>query len=332
MDKVRPAALPSADGVAQVSKPAVSRVSKPANRCQHQARRRIPRPADLEVGDTAGLETCATDEADPGARTLSMHFLLPSSTMTALLRAAAGERRNRRHLQAKAQLGPGPAPAQSSASTQEFNATGIGRKDAMRKIPKLLASLRPMPFALKIPPVLGFPTLSPSGRLAALSSAEGVARVSKPAVSRVSKPANRCPHQAGLRIPRPADLEGGDTAGLETCATYEADPGARTLSMHLLLPSSTMTALLQAAAGAMKKSGQTHHLDSYCRTSVTLISVIIGNLRRLSVIYGDLRFFFCKAINAQSENMLRRNPATASFSSRRMITISKILPDLSRLL
>src|SRR5947209_12035705 len=83
MDKVRPAALPSADGVAQVSKPAVSRVSKPANRCQHQARRRIPRHADLEVGDTAGLETCATYKADPGVRTLSMHFLLPSSKITA---------------------------------------------------------------------------------------------------------------------------------------------------------------------------------------------------------------------------------------------------------
>ena len=40
--------------VAQVSKPAVSRVSKPAD---------APKggdPADLEVGDTAGLETCAT--------------------------------------------------------------------------------------------------------------------------------------------------------------------------------------------------------------------------------------------------------------------------------
>src|SRR5947209_19746134 len=85
----RPAALPSAEGVAQVSKPAVSRVSKPANRCQYQARRRIPRHADLEVGDTAGLETCATYEAEPGARTLSMHFLLPPSQMTALLRAAA---------------------------------------------------------------------------------------------------------------------------------------------------------------------------------------------------------------------------------------------------
>src|SRR5947209_16082005 len=64
----RPAALPSAEGVAQVSKPAVSRVSKPANRCQYQVRRRIPRHADLEVGDTAGLETCATYEADPGPR------------------------------------------------------------------------------------------------------------------------------------------------------------------------------------------------------------------------------------------------------------------------
>jgi hypothetical protein len=41
--------------VAQTSKSAVSRVSKPANapRCVTSA--------DLEVGDTAGLETCATN-------------------------------------------------------------------------------------------------------------------------------------------------------------------------------------------------------------------------------------------------------------------------------
>src|SRR5947209_581013 len=163
------ALLPTAGAVAQVSKPAVSRVSKPAHGCQYQARLRLPRPAALEVVDTAGLETCATCEADPGARTLSMHFLLPSPKVTALLPTAGG-----------------------------------------------------------------------------------IAQVSKPAVSRVSKPANRCQHQAGRRIPRHADLEVGDTAGLETCATYEAHPGARTLSMH--------------------------HLGSYCRTSVRLISVIIGDL------------------------------------------------------
>ncbi len=41
-------------GVAQTSKSAVSRVSKPARAATDQ------RPADLEIGDTAGLETCAT--------------------------------------------------------------------------------------------------------------------------------------------------------------------------------------------------------------------------------------------------------------------------------
>ena len=39
--------------VAQTSKSAVSRVSKPANHASSH-------PADLEIGDTAGLETCAT--------------------------------------------------------------------------------------------------------------------------------------------------------------------------------------------------------------------------------------------------------------------------------
>jgi len=40
--------------VAQTSKSAVSRISKSADF------RTFPSPADLEVGDTAGLETCAT--------------------------------------------------------------------------------------------------------------------------------------------------------------------------------------------------------------------------------------------------------------------------------
>src|SRR5690349_23782184 len=47
-------------GVAQVSKPAVSRVSKPAGCLNVESCRIIAWPADLEVGDTAGLETCAT--------------------------------------------------------------------------------------------------------------------------------------------------------------------------------------------------------------------------------------------------------------------------------
>src|SRR5207302_2216855 len=44
----------AATEVAQTSKSAVSWVSKPANRAP------LPSPADLEIGDTAGLETCAT--------------------------------------------------------------------------------------------------------------------------------------------------------------------------------------------------------------------------------------------------------------------------------
>src|SRR5437763_16929602 len=46
--------------VAQVSKPAVSRVSKPADALNWSGPIVLPRTADLEVGDTAGLETCAT--------------------------------------------------------------------------------------------------------------------------------------------------------------------------------------------------------------------------------------------------------------------------------
>ena len=46
--------------VAQTSKSAVSRVSKPACLTQFNAHWNIGYPADLEVGDTAGWETCAT--------------------------------------------------------------------------------------------------------------------------------------------------------------------------------------------------------------------------------------------------------------------------------
>ena len=44
-------------------------------------------------------------------------------------------------------------------STQELNAEGIRRKDATETISKLFASLRPMPFALKIAPPWKLPTL-----------------------------------------------------------------------------------------------------------------------------------------------------------------------------
>jgi ferredoxin/coenzyme F420-reducing hydrogenase delta subunit len=47
------------DGVAQTSKSAVSQVSKPA------APGMSSRAADLEIGDTAGLETCATKPGEP---------------------------------------------------------------------------------------------------------------------------------------------------------------------------------------------------------------------------------------------------------------------------
>src|SRR5947209_14331889 len=96
----RAAALPSAEGVAQVSKPAVSRVSKPANRCQYQVRRRIPRHADLEVGDTAGLETCATYEADPGPRLSEPQRLVMPKRL---------------RLQGKPRLGGGRAAARRAA-------------------------------------------------------------------------------------------------------------------------------------------------------------------------------------------------------------------------
>jgi hypothetical protein len=51
---------PAAITVAQISKSAVSQVSKPAKAVAARERRVNRRRADLEIGDTAGLETCAT--------------------------------------------------------------------------------------------------------------------------------------------------------------------------------------------------------------------------------------------------------------------------------
>jgi hypothetical protein len=47
-------------GVSQVSKPAVSQSFQPADAATLGTRLNIQRRADLEVGETAGLETCAT--------------------------------------------------------------------------------------------------------------------------------------------------------------------------------------------------------------------------------------------------------------------------------
>jgi len=47
-------------GVAQTSKSAVSQVPKPASASKSQPRLNHEPPADLEVCDTAGWETCAT--------------------------------------------------------------------------------------------------------------------------------------------------------------------------------------------------------------------------------------------------------------------------------
>jgi hypothetical protein len=49
--------------VAQTSKSAVSRISKSAAAATACACWKLERPADWEVGDTAGLETCATAQA-----------------------------------------------------------------------------------------------------------------------------------------------------------------------------------------------------------------------------------------------------------------------------
>jgi CO/xanthine dehydrogenase Mo-binding subunit len=50
--------------VAQTSESAVSQVSKPASATNADALSKFGRRADLEIGDTAGLETCATQEND----------------------------------------------------------------------------------------------------------------------------------------------------------------------------------------------------------------------------------------------------------------------------
>lgn len=52
---------PAASDVAQTSQSAVAQVSQPANHPTFRPTPSLRRAADLEVGDTAGLETCATE-------------------------------------------------------------------------------------------------------------------------------------------------------------------------------------------------------------------------------------------------------------------------------
>ena len=61
-------AHPRSSPVPQTSKSAVSRVSKPADRGTRRTRWNFPSPADLEIGATAGLETCATAAARQRSR------------------------------------------------------------------------------------------------------------------------------------------------------------------------------------------------------------------------------------------------------------------------
>jgi hypothetical protein len=51
--------------VPQTSKSAVSRVAKPADRLAIRCAHELSHPADLEIGDTAGLATCGIDRATP---------------------------------------------------------------------------------------------------------------------------------------------------------------------------------------------------------------------------------------------------------------------------
>jgi L-fuconolactonase len=113
--------------VAQTSKSAVSQVSKPAQ-CEC---REVPRRADMDVGDTAGLETCAT---------LGQHARLGAAKSAALCRdaATAGEAgcSRRGFLQATAQLLGGVAlagwasPLHAAASGSAAGAGGFAVIDA----------------------------------------------------------------------------------------------------------------------------------------------------------------------------------------------------------
>lgn len=68
--------------VAQTSKPAVSLVSKPANVAATRTRSNFPSPADLEIDDTAGLETGATSAVRHSSFVILLFALLATSCTT----------------------------------------------------------------------------------------------------------------------------------------------------------------------------------------------------------------------------------------------------------
>ena len=71
--------------VAQTSKSAVSQVSQPAGRAKKRAWAAGGRSADLEIGDTAGLDTCATSKALAALRGRLQPILDELATLAAAL-------------------------------------------------------------------------------------------------------------------------------------------------------------------------------------------------------------------------------------------------------
>ena len=110
--------------VAQTAKSAVSRVSKPAGRPPCRARSNSPRAADLEIGDTAGLETCAT-----GAQPAPAHVAQTSKSAVSRVsqpagRALCGARSNSPHA---ADLEIGDTAGLETGATGAMRGRGLAR-------------------------------------------------------------------------------------------------------------------------------------------------------------------------------------------------------------
>jgi len=115
-------------GVGQTSESAVSQISKSARAAAFDAHSNLQRPADLEIGDTAGLETCAT-----------WRFEFPGSVR--VLRALAV----RKHLRALAQhLSARTFSARPNSRTPHADPRGRGSQHARaRVLPTTPTALHP---------------------------------------------------------------------------------------------------------------------------------------------------------------------------------------------
>jgi hypothetical protein len=186
---------------------------------------RFRRPADLEIGDTAGLEACATSELELRRPAAAVDKVVAQISKSAVSQVSNLRGPSRFRRPADWEIGDTAGLEACATSELELRrpAAAVDKvvaqisKSAVSQVSNLRGRNRfRRPADWEIGDTAGLEACATSELELARPAAavdKVVAQISKSAVSQVSN----------LRGPssfrRPADLEIGDTAGLEACAT-----------------------------------------------------------------------------------------------------------------